>query len=141
MHLPQADSSIHAMHRSRQHRSGSLIKQRILHGVLTLALLFVQTLGLLHSVAHAGNAPALHGATLVQPAPATSTLADPGLFDSKHSCASFEAATLAATVHVKAFFALLPIESNPPAGPPLPVSRDALTHRHFESRAPPFRLS
>jgi hypothetical protein len=116
-------------------------RQCILTSVLTLALLFVQTLGLLHGVAHAGNAPASHGLQIAQLAPAGSFAPDSSLFDGEHSCASFEAATLGAAVHVKAFIALLPINASLPAGTPLPVSRDALTRCHFESRAPPIQLS
>ncbi|MDO8299020.1 hypothetical protein [Lacisediminimonas sp.] len=123
------------------HRFSRLNRQCILTSVLTLALLFVQSLGLLHAVAHAGNAPASHGLQIVQLAPADSSPADTSLFDGKHSCASFEAATLGAAVHVKAFIALLPINASLPAGRPLPVSRDAVTRYHFESRAPPSRLS
>lgn len=122
-------------------RLSRLNRHRILTSFLALALVFVQTLGLLHSVAHAGNGPASHGPTFDQAGVAGPVLSEAGLFDGKHSCASFEAATLAAAVHVKAFAALLPIEPSPARMAQLPVSRDALTHRHFESRAPPSRLS
>lgn len=116
--------------------------------VLTLALLFVQSLGLVHTIAHPGNQPAgQHGlgqhasAFAWTGSPVESDTSDSGLFGGLHSCAAFDNATLAAAVHVNAVVALLAITVGMPARAALPISHIAPSLCPFRSRAPPVHLS
>lgn len=121
--------------------------------VLTLALLFVQSIGLLHTIVHPGNQAGAHIATLQATQPATLDTTpidaqtasdgadDSGLFSLTHSCASFDAATLAAAVHVKAFEILFAIGAGLPPAAALPISHIPQLRCEFDSRAPPVRLS
>lgn len=112
-------------------------RQNLFAGALALALVFVQSLGLLHGVSHAGMQQGGPGLLAERGASGDSNPFDSRLFDARHSCSSFEAATLAAALHVTPFAALLLASASLPVLTALPVSRDAPTRCHYLSRAPP----
>lgn len=109
--------------------------------VLVIALLSIQSIGLLHAITHAGlsqktgSAQSLTDGHTAQSDQSIS--AEQRLFDPRHSCASFDAATLAANLHSPAHAVLLAL---PLAGMPFWqsfLSRTTPFSCHFSSRAPP----
>jgi hypothetical protein len=94
---------------------------------------------LAHAVFHAGlaNPAATTASTDKLDADEGSSL-DSRLFDAHHSCASFNALTLAFTLALSGLAALLLVRSPAPWQAPRTIRRVATRHRLFLSRAPPF---
>jgi hypothetical protein len=103
----------------------------ILATLLALALLFAQWAGLAHSVAHAGWQQHAAAASSLAPTDGDS---DGGI---RHSCAAFDAATLADAVHISSPPALLLTSTQVLAQWLAFVSWDAPLTHYFSSRAPP----
>ncbi len=115
--------------------------RHLLIGALALALLFMQGLGLVHAVFHAGLAsPAAATASADKQETDDGASLDSRLFDAHHSCASFNALTLAFTLALSGLAALLLARSPAPRQAQRTVRRVATRHRLFLSRAPPFFL-
>lgn len=118
--------------------------RQLLIGALALALLFMQGLGLAHAIFHAGLAdqststPTLlavdDGGSL------DSSSVDSRIGDTHHSCAAFNALTLAFALALSGLAALLLARSRAPRQAPAPSGRVATAHRPYLSRAPPFFL-
>lgn len=120
-------------------------RQTLIAGSLMLALLFVQTLGLLHGVAHGGGhaagvaAASLGFADKAEKADSADPVtAESRLFDARHSCASFDAATMSVALQLRMVMALLTLGSGAPNPLPMPASAQPPAPCHFLSRAPPF---
>lgn len=138
-------------------------RRRFLIGALALSLLFMQGLGQLHALLHAGLLQNVAVSTLTAGGdsvdPHASPAADDGvgssanssanggvdgsaddsnrLFDAHHSCAAFSALTLAFALAVSGLAALLLARSRAPAQAPRVLRRHVTPIRRFLSRAPP----
>ncbi|MDB5798653.1 MAG: hypothetical protein JWP36_2555 [Paucimonas sp.] len=137
-------------------------RSRLHASLLVLALLFVQSVGLLHAVSHAGGLQfnagradasvqlaassqepglAAYDASAQTSLPESSlpeSQADSRLFDPRHACASFDAATLAAALTFTTLVLLLANNAVAPMVAPALVSQDRPPACPFLSRAPPF---
>jgi hypothetical protein len=115
--------------------------RHLLIGALALALLFMQGLGLAHAVFHAGLAsPAVATASADKPDVDDGASLEGRLFDAHHSCASFNALTLAFTLALSGLAVLLLARSSAPRQAPRTLRRVAARHRLFLSRAPPLLI-
>ena len=101
--------------------------------LLVAALLLAQWVGLHHRIVHAGGIHGPHASLQEhQPAPQNN-----GIDDRDHSCAAFDAATLADSVSTVPFLTLLLPSTHAMALWLAFASWDAPLLCHFSSRAPP----
>jgi hypothetical protein len=126
-------------------------RRHLLIGALALSLLFMQGLGQLHALLHAGLAQDTAIGSLAaadtgtgtgvdshaSPAVDPDSGADSRLFDAHHSCAAFNALTLAFALAVCGLAALLLARSRAPTQARRVLRRHIAPIRRFLSRAPP----